>query len=589
MVPAILQHVFLRNRLVAITGLLYFFLAIGHIPDKVFPHGFDKNAPVQLILLVLIATLMSIFIFLKRERFNIPRKILGAIYFLVAALLISTGLSGNIINSLTGDTGRFVGVISVLALITVAIFHSQFSEDEIRKLIGLYLVTVVIVAVLGIYQKMGILTFPGAAGISSTFGNPDFFAALLGTTFPLFFYLAISATNQVRGLIAIGAVTSVVAMYFAGPLQAYVDLGITFIGLIVFLVRRWIPRKELSLNVRTFLGTFGVIIWAEGIFLVPFIGKFIPVLGSDVQVQIRSNFWLAGLNQFFKNPFFGVGPDNYGNYYEQTRTVTDIRNYTDILSNDAHSASIQTLGTLGFVGTLAFIILIAFTIRAISIIYDRGESNRKELFALTLFLFVYLTNSFVSPIVLSHKYIFWSLCGYLIGRAYLSNRVFSVRNSKALLGLLGTSTVLSIFIIINFAVGQLNWLTNVEKYAADNSRKMNYVSSKYIPCQQYFDAELIMNYSGGNEVVKKMAEMRVATNPRCVPAEILLAKIAFNEGDYVTARKHIDTLLLIAPARNEVLKLAITLSNKTKDIEFQKQLAQHLTSLGLIYVAGTEG
>jgi O-antigen ligase len=581
--------VFLRNRLVAVTGLLYFFLAIGHIPDKVFPHGFDKNAPVQLILLVLIATLMNVFIFLKRERFNIPAKILGAIYFLVAALLISTGLSGNVINSLTGDTGRFVGVISVLALITIAIFHSQFSEDQIRKLIGLYLVTVVIVAVLGIYQKMGILTFPGAAGISSTFGNPDFFAALLGTTFPLFFYLAISATNQVRALIAIGAVTSVVAMYFAGPLQAYVDLGITFIGLFVFLVRKWIPRKELTLNVRTFLGTFGVIIWAEGIFLVPFIGKFIPVLGNDVQVQIRSNFWLAGLNQFFKNPFFGVGPDNYGNYYEQTRTVTDIRNYTDILSNDAHSASIQTLGTLGFVGTLAFIILIAFTIRAISIIYDRGESNRKELFALTLFLFVYLTNSFVSPIVLSHKYIFWSLCGYLIGRAYLSDGVFNARSGNALLGLLGTSTVLSIFIIINFAVGQLNWLTNVEKYAADNSRKMNYVSSKYIPCQQYFDAELIMNYSGGNEVVKEMAEKRIATNPRCVPAEILLAKIAFNDGDYVTSRKHIDTLLLIAPARNEVLKLAIALSNKTKDIKFQKQLAQHLTSLGLIYIAGTEG
>jgi antitoxin component of MazEF toxin-antitoxin module len=195
----------------------------------------------------------------------------------------------------------------------------------------------------------------------------------------------------------------------------------------------------------------------------------------------------------------------------------------------------------------------------------------------------------VSPIVLSHKYIFWSLCGYLIGRAYISSRVFNVRNGSALKTFLGGSTALSIFIIINFAVGQLNWLTNVEKYAANNSRTMNYVSSKYIPCQQYFDAELIMNYSGGNEVVKKMAEMRVATNPRCVPAEILLAKIAFNEGDYVTARKHIDKLLLIAPARNEVLKLAITLSNKTKDIKFQKQLAQHLTSLGLIYISGTEG
>jgi hypothetical protein len=443
--------------------------------------------------------------------------------------------------------------------------------------------------VLGIFQEMGILTFPGAAGISSTFGNPDFFAALLGTTFPLFFYLALLATNQVRALLGIGAVINLIAIYFSGPLQAYVDLGITFIGIAVYLARKWIPRRELSLNVRTFLGTFGVIIWAEGIFLVPFIGKFIPVLGNDVQVQIRSNFWLAGLNQFFKNPFFGVGPDNYGNYYEQTRTVTDIRDYTDILSNYAHSASIQTLGTLGFVGTLAFIILIALTIRAIAIIYDRDETNRKELFALSLFLFVYLTNSFVSPIVLSHKYLFWSVCGYVVGRAYLPTSVYRARNSKALFALLGTSSAISLFVVLNFVLGQLNWLTNVEKYAADNSRKMNYVSSRFIPCQQYFDAELIMNYSGGNEVVKKMAEDRISNSPRCVPAEILLAKIAFNVGDYAVARKHIDRLLIIAPARNEVLKLAIALSNKTKDAKLQKQLAEHLASLGLIYVAGTEG
>jgi O-antigen ligase len=589
MVPAILLDVFLRNRLVAITGFCFLILAVGHIPDKVFPHGFDKNAPVQLVLLAVIAAGMTGFIFFKRERFLIPIKVLGAVYFLVTALLISAALSGNFIHSLTGDTGRFVGVISVLALLVVAIFHAQFDQDQIRKLIGLYLAAVVLVAVLGIAQKYGVLTFPGAAGISSTLGNPDFFAALLGTTFPFFFYLAISASKQIRALLAIGAAINLLAIYFAGPLQAYVDLGITVLALMAFALRRWIPRRNLSLNVRTFLGTFGIIIWAEGIFLVPFIGKFIPVLGDDVQVQIRSNFWLAGFNQFIRSPLFGVGPDNYGNYYEQTRTVKDIRDYTEILSNDAHSSSMQTLGTLGIAGTLAFIILIAFTIRAIAIIYDRHETNRKELFGLSLFLFVYLTNSFVSPLVLSHKYLFWAVCGYLIGRAYLTYKPLEKTGQKPLFAFLGTSTLLSLFIIVNFVIGQLNWLVNVEKYAADNSTKITYTSSKYIPCQQYFDAELIINSSNGNEVVKQMAQDRIAHSPRCVPAVILLAKIAFNEGDYVTSRKYVDQLLLIAPARSEVIKLAITLSNKTKDVKFQKQMANHLAALGLIYVPGTEG
>lgn len=580
---------FLRNRLVVITGLLYFFLAIGHIPDKVFPHGFDKNAPVSLVLLVLIATAMTIFIFLKRERFSVPGKIVAAIYFLLTALLISTALSGNLYNSLTGDTGRFVGVISVLALIAVAIFHAQFDQHQIRKLITLYLISVVVVGALGIAQKYGVITFPGAAGISSTFGNPDFFAALLGTTFPLFFYLAILAKRNMRIAIAVGVAINLYAVYLSGPLQAYVDLGITLIGIALYLLRKRIPRRNLSLNVRTFLGTFGIAIWAEGIFLVPFIGKFIPVLGNDVQVQIRSNFWLAGLNQFFKSPIFGVGPDNYGNYYEQTRTLADARDYTDIVSNDAHSASIQTLGTLGLVGALAFIVLIAFTVRAIAILFDREDMNRRELCALSLFLFVYLTNSFVSPIVLPHKYLFWAVSGYLLGRAYVSTAQLKSQSQRALLGFLGGATALSLFVTANFVAGQINWLTNVEKYAANNSVKLNYTSSKYIPCPQYFDAEFIMGYSGGNDVVEKLARDRVATNPRCVPAQLLLAKIAFNEGNYKKARKEIEWLLEIAPSRNEVLKIAISISNQTKDLQFQKELADHLASLGLVYVAGSEG
>ena len=118
------------------------------------------------------------------------------------------------------------------------------------------------------------------------------------------------------------------------------------------------------------MGTFALIIWAEFIFLVPFLGSWIPVLGNDIQVKIRSNFWLAGVRQFFDFPILGVGPDQYGSYYEKYRTLEDARAYEKILSNDAHSASVQTLATLGIVGTLAILILVAILVRSLMIQWD---------------------------------------------------------------------------------------------------------------------------------------------------------------------------------------------------------------------------
>jgi O-antigen ligase len=352
-------------------------------------------------------------------------------------------------------------------------------------------------------------------------------------------------------------------------------------------MRRWIPRRNLSLNVRTFLGTFGIIIWAEGIFLVPFIGKFIPVLGDDVQVQIRSNFWLAGFNQFVKSPLFGVGPDNYGNYYEQTRTVNDIRDYTDILSNDAHSSSMQTLGTLGAAGTLAFILLIAFVIRAIAIFYDRHETNRKELFGLSLFLFVYLTNSFVSPIVLTHKYLFWAVCGYLLGRAYLSPKPSEKPDQRPLFLFLGSSTLLSLFIIVNFIIGQLNWLVNVEKYAADNQAIIDYAPSPVLPCFMYFDAEALMLNNQGNQAVLDLATKELSNNPRCVSAILIFAQYAVATGDTESLKKYAYLLHEIAPARGKSIEYGMYYATKMGDQALFDAITKIMKELDLIYVPGT--
>ena len=578
----------LQQKAVLTSGFAYIAMALLHIPDQIFPHGFDKNAPVQLLSLLFTASFYLIYIAFKSERFRFHRLAIYGAIALVATQITSMIVSGNLLGSLIGDSGRFVGSLSVFALLIVSIFHSQFKFHPFVLLICFYIFAIGAVSIIGIAQHFDLFELPGAEGVSSTLGNTDFFAAMLGTTFPLIFFLALNSSLRGRILLGISAGINVFALYLAGPLQGYLDIAFFIAGIAIYLLRKYIPRRVWTLNARTFLGTFAVIIWAEFIFLMPFLGDFIPVLGNDVQVKIRSNFWLAGTRQFFDHILFGVGPDQYGNNYEQYRTLEDIVKYTNILSNDAHSASVQTLATVGLLGTAAFLFLIALVIRSFLIIWDTRAIDRKSLFALALFLFIYLTNSFVSPITLTHKFIFWAICGFIVGQVYrLPSRRSERKASQRALPLSALALLLPITLL--FAQAQLNYLTHIEKYASDNSVVQEYKASPLLPCFMYFDGELLMVSNLGLESAAELAREELANNPRCVAAQIHLTKAAVNAGKVEGLKELVYRLFEIAPARTETISLGMYYANRTGDATLRGALEREMKALGLVYIPGQLG
>lgn len=577
-----------QQKAVTLAGLLYIVMAVFHIPDQIFRHGFDKNAPAQFFALLVIAAVFSVFIAAKSHRFHFQRVAIYGAAALIGTQFISLLMSGNFIASLIGDVGRYVGVASTLALLVVSIFHTQFNFEGFIKLLRFYLVAVELVVLIGIAQRFNFVELPGDQGIASTLGNSDFFAAFVGTAFPLLFLLALNSTRRIKFALASLAALNFWALYLAGPLQGYLDVAFVIVGILIFAIRKYIPRRNLSLNARTYIGTFAVIIWAEFIFLMPFIGHFVPVLGNDIQVKIRSNFWLAGMRQFFSHPFTGVGPDQYGNNYEQYRTLADIQQYTNIISNDAHSASVQTLATTGILGTAAFIFLIALVIRSLVILWDAGTINRKSLFAIGLYIFVYLTNSFVSPITLTHKFIFWGVCGFIVGQVYRlpSRKSAASVKPKAV----AVSGALSLAVIAAlFAQGQLNFLSHIEKYAADNNQVSNYSSTAMIPCMMYFDAELLMTNTRGAEVGINFAKDKALQNPRCVSALIAQLRAEVNSGRVKTLKPLVYKLHQIAPARSETIALGMYYVNRTGDAYLAKILQHEMKVLGLAYVPGNLG
>lgn len=578
----------LEQKSLYLAGILFFALAVFHIPDGIFRHGFDKDAPAQFFTLLAVASLFALFIALKSERFRFHRFATYGVAALLLSQLLSLLMSGNLSGSYFGDTGRFVGMASALALVVVATFHAQFKSDSFLILIKIYIAAVEVVALLGLAQHFKLITLPGDQGITSTLGNSDFFAAFLGTAFPLIFLIALNSSLRVKILALAISVLNIYALILAGPLQAYVDIALTLIGISLFLLRRKIPRRNLTLNARTYLGVFALIIWAEFIFLIPFLGKMIPVLGNDIQVKIRSNFWLAGMRQFFSHPFLGVGPDQYGNNYEQYRTLEDIQKYTNILSNDAHSASIQTLATTGLIGTAAFLFLLALVVRGLLILWDGKSVNRKVIFALGLYIFIYLTNSFVSPITLSHKYLFWAVCGFVIGQSYRLPSQRSQRPLQIRITALCTGIILALTATV-FASGQLNYLTHIEKYAANNKVVLDYKASSALPCSMYFDAQVLMISNNGVESILNFAREELARNPRCVSALIILTRAEVNSGSLENLKPLIYKLYQVAPARTETISFGMYYANRTNDRALSSALQKEMKVLGLTYIPGKLG
>lgn len=566
----------------------YIALALAHIPDSIFPHGFDKNAPAQLFALLSIAGAYAIYVAIKRERFRFTSLVQYGALGLLVTQLVSLLMSGSLLSSLIGDTGRYVGTISVIALLVVALFHTQLKFEAFITLLRYYIVAIELVVVIALAQHFNLIELPGDHGMSATLGNIDFFAAFVGTSFPLIFLLGLYSSRRAQLALGVAAVINLIALKFAGPLQGYLDVAFALVGIAIFFARKYIPRRNWTLNARTYVGTFAVVIWAEFIFLMPFLGDFVPVLGNDVQVKIRSNFWLAGTRQFFSHPLLGVGPDQYGNNYEQYRTLEDISKYTNILSNDAHSASVQTLATVGILGTIAFLFLLALVIRSLLILWDNQKIDRRALFALGLYIFVYLTNSFVSPITLSHKYIFWAICGFIVGQVYrLPARRSLVRVSQRL-NSIAVAVAFALFAGL-FAQGQINYLSHIEKYAADNSAIIEYTPSPFLPCFMFFDAELLMAKNHGPEKALQLADEELANNPRCVAALIYKTEKLVNAGEVNELGPLVYKLYEIAPARNQTISLAMYYANRSGDVQLRQALEKQMKALGLVYIPGNLG
>jgi len=559
-----------------IFGSLIAFSAIVHIPSKLFVGTSDRNAAPQFIVVALLGLFCAYYLF-RTRRIELTPVIALSTLILLIATLVSLLLSDNFFTGLIGDTGRFAGLASLWSLLLVALTASTFTPKQFFSTLQGIVIGAFVVTFLGAMQSLNLINLPTGGGVGSTFGNLDFLAASIGTTMVLV-YIVFKKFKFSRIFFLAYLLVSVLTLVKIDAKQGWLDLGIAAIAVALFKAAKLLKFPELSALTWKAIATFGILLWSEIIFLVPMSKVKIWGISNDPNVSIRSDFWFAA-TQMFRNHFgFGVGPDNYGNYYEKYRSLHSVKNFETVLANDAHSSMLQTMATLGIFATLAFLVLILFVIYSFIDSYKATKSNIYLLLLLSFFIFY--TNSLISPIPLPLKVIFWAIAGFAIG----SVRHTAIEKSGSLIfvgtritaGLLAAALLFALysfvpsFIKVDSALGQIN-----------SGKSIHYTVSDTLPCVIYSSTQLnLVERSQGNTVIAASKILR--NNPRCLDALGYLANVALHNRDYRSAKPFIYELLDIAPARKSVVRLAAIYAMGAGDENLKNLLTSQGLKLGIL-------
>jgi hypothetical protein len=197
------------------------------------------------------------------------------------------------------------------------------------------------------------------SNVFGTFGNPNFQSAFLGMVSVLLVpYILISNLRIIYRLIA--GLILLAALYgieLTNSIQGFFNfiIGTAVMAFLYFVLKKWKVLSVLTLAV-TVLGVASII---AAFFRMGPLAELI-YKGS---MAARVYYWDTAFRIATDNPFFGVGPDKYGDWLRHYRTSAEVQ--TNLTTDSSHSVYFDILSGGGF--PLFFVYLGITGLTAISI------------------------------------------------------------------------------------------------------------------------------------------------------------------------------------------------------------------------------
>jgi tetratricopeptide (TPR) repeat protein len=378
------------------------------------------NWPKNIALFTIIPFLLSsVLVGLKKPiivKLRLPLVII--LIAIVCNLISATNIQGDLVSTLIGVFGRNNGLLTTIALYLICLASVFFAARGARPIEILRVLSVGFIpsSFYGILQKVNLdpITWSKQNEVFSFFGNSNFASAILAMSsmcsLALVTFFWGSLSNPWRMIVSISLILGVYTTYLTESLQGLLGIAIA-ISLFALVL---ILKKSRILG---YLYAFVMIIGAF-IVLSGFLG--LGILGTRIEqytLSLRLKYWSAGWLMGLDNLPFGVGFDNYGDYFQKFRPDGAILvTGADLTTNNAHNPFLQTFATVGIFGVIPLIIIFIYTIYlAINSIFSRKNELGEKSISIVFVSIWAMTFFSIDNIAVA--LINWTFLGLVIGFA----------------------------------------------------------------------------------------------------------------------------------------------------------------------------
>jgi O-antigen ligase len=313
----------------------------------------------KMVLLSVVAFSVLPIVYIQKSELYSQGKVLVSISLgFILFALISVFTSANTIErGLYGAFSRNTGLLTYTSLVVVFLAATLLtSEQSFEKVIKALLLAGVVNTVYSLIAASGrdIITWSNPSkAILGTFGNPNFISAFMGIFFTLLIVQVLDRNVSTRmRLLFLGFLPFVaLTIYFSRSLQGIMVAGFGSILAIYFYIR----SKEGYLRASHFY--LGGAVTAGFLSIAGILNKGpLASLLYSYTVDLRGEYWKAGINMGLGNPIFGVGIDSYGTNYRTYRELSaTVAPGLAVTTDSAHNVYIDVFAGIGFPGLLTYL------------------------------------------------------------------------------------------------------------------------------------------------------------------------------------------------------------------------------------------
>lgn len=413
----------------------------------------------------------------KRNLLNLSLLILFLSYFFSNILN-----KVNVAQSLIGGYQRNFGLLTLISLIGIFLYYSQFEDKKNHFEVSLWILIITSI-IYGFLQLTGNDPLPwknSNYGVQLTLGNPNFSGAFIG----MLTAVVIHKFNLSRNLIwkivfGLIFILQVVLAIASKSIQAEILILIVIL-VYYFVVKFKLEKKLSSVILKTILITSSFV----GIFVIYFF-----TIKSDLRekffyegsVYQRLDYWKIGLRIFIDHPIFGVGSDQFSRYSALYRSPDQvIRDGAFIIPDRAHSVFIDHLSNGGIFAGSAWLFFI-FSIYKIGfrlVKQNLSRENRSKVAYLLAIWSAYIIQTFISPDQLTLTTTGFATSGILV---FMNQSMITCKKEEKfiLFNSLRIKIIVFIFFIISIGIyTKAIWANSVAKSVIgatyiDSDRIMN--------------------------------------------------------------------------------------------------------------------